>query len=82
MGRQEPKPIYPVTYFYLFSLITALCLLDRNVLEFLCLKVEETKLNYERFKMLLRLEWDIFMIRFQHKKYERMAKEILKELDK
>lgn len=69
-----------INYILLFVFILALTALDRNVIPFLYLQFERLSLAIEKFFFRLKLEVDIFVIKYNKQKYLKMAKEILQEL--
>lgn len=84
MGRrgQETDPFYTVTnYLLFFGFLIALCIIDFNIVRFLDLQVKRFELAVEKFFFRLKLEWDIFIIKYNKRKYLKMAQEILKDLE-
>jgi hypothetical protein len=84
MGRrgQETDPIYTVTnYLLFFGFLIALCIIDFNIVHFLYLQYKRAELAVEKFFFRIKLEFDIFIIRYNKRKYLKMAQEILKDLE-
>lgn len=67
---------------FLFTLafIAGLIIIDRNVGHFLELQLKRLGLAFEMFLFKLKMEYEIKMIWLNKRKYERMAKEILRDL--
>ena len=81
--HQDPHPIHAVTnYILFFGFLLALCIIDFNVVRFLDLQLQRLGLALRAFPMRLKLEYDIFIIRHNKRKYLKMAEEILKDLQK
>ena len=81
--HQDPNPIHAVTtYLLLFGFLLALCIIDFNVVKFLDLQLQGLQLALRAFPLRLKLEYDIFIIRYNKRKYLKMAEEILKDLNK
>ena len=70
------------TYLLLFGFLLALCIIDFNVVKFLDLQLQGLQLALRAFPLRLKLEYDIFIIRYNKRKYLKMAEEILKDLNK
>lgn len=68
-------------YLLFFGFVIALCIIDFNVIRFLDLQLKRAELAVEKFFFRIKLEWDIYMINHNKKKYLKMAKEILKDLE-
>lgn len=66
---------------FFFAVVIALCVIDFNIVRYIDLQVKRLELAVERFFFMLRLEWDIFFIKRNKKRYLDMAKEILKDLE-
>jgi len=82
-GNKSPNPIYSVTnYLFFFGFLIALCIIDFNIVHFLYLQFKRFELAVEKFFFRIRLEWDIFIMRYNKRKYLKMAKEILEDLEK
>lgn len=85
MGRRskETNPIYTLTnYILFFGFLAALCIIDFNIVRLLVLQVKRLELAVERFLFQIRLEFDILVIRYNKRRYLKMAKEILNDLEK
>ena len=85
MGQrsQSPDPISTVTnYLLFFGFLIALCIIDFNIVHFLYLQYKRAELAVEKFFFRIKLEFDIFIIRYNKRKYLKMAKEILADLQK
>ena len=81
--RQDPNPIHAVTnYLLFFGFLLALCIIDFNIVHYLDLQLRRLGLALRAFPMRLKLEFDIFIIRHNKRKYLKMAQEILKDLQK
>ena len=81
--HQDPNPIRSVTnYLLFFGFLLALCIIDFNIVRFLDLQVQRFTLAIEKFVFRIKLEFDIFIIRYNKRKYLKMAKEILSDLQK
>lgn len=70
-----------MNYIYFFAFLAALVIVDFNVIRYLWLKWQELCLNVERFLFRLKLEKDILLIRYNKRKYLKMAQDILKDLE-
>ena len=84
MGQRskEANPFYSVTnYLLFFGFLIALCIIDFNVVHFLYLQVQRLILAVEKFFFRIRLEFDILLIRYNKRKYLKIAKEILADLE-
>ena len=68
-------------YIYFFVFILALIIIDFNVAHWIYLQFKRFELAVEKFFFRIRLEFDIFIIRYNKRKYLKMAKEILKDLE-
>jgi hypothetical protein len=55
---------------------------DFNVVHFLYLQFKRLELAIEKFFFRIRLEWGIFIMRYNKRKYLKMAQEILEDLEK
>ena len=85
MGRrgQETDPLYTViNYIYFFVFILALIIIDFNVAHWIYLQYKRFELAVETFFFRIKLEFDIFIIQYNKRKYLKMAQEILKDLEK
>jgi hypothetical protein len=71
-----------MNYIFFFGFLIALCIIDFNVVHFLYLQFKRLELAIEKFFFRIRLEWDIFIMRYNKRKYLKMAKEILEDLTK
>ena len=81
--HQDPNPIHAVTnYILLFGFLLALCIIDFNIVHYLDLQLRRLGLALRAFPLRLKLEYDIFIIRHNKRKYLKMAEEILKDLQK
>lgn len=69
-------------YILFFGLLVALCIIDFNIVRFLILQVKRLELAVERLLFQIRLEFDILVIRYNKRRYLKMAKEILNDLEK
>ena len=67
-------------YLLLFGFLLALCIIDFNIVKFLDLQLQVLQLAIRALPLRLKLEYDIFFIRFNKRKYLKMADEILKDL--
>lgn len=65
-----------------FGVVAVLCLLDDSFTAFVSLVLQGLLLELRKIPMRIRLEWDIFMIKFSRKRHLDMAKQILKDLGK
>lgn len=70
-----------MNYIYFFVFVGALCVIDFNIVRFLHLQFKRFELAVESFFFRLKLEFDIFIIRYNKRKYLKMAQEILKDLN-
>ena len=68
-------------YIYFFVFILALIIIDFNVAHWIYLQFKRFELAVEKFFFRIKLEFDIFIIRYNKRKYLKMAKEILKDLE-
>lgn len=68
-------------YIYFFVFILALIIIDFNVAHWIYLQFKRFELAVEKFFFRIRLEFGIFIIRYNKRKYLKMAKEILKDLE-
>jgi hypothetical protein len=83
LRRKETDPLYTVTnYFLFFGFLIALCIIDFNIVHFLDLQIKRLGLAIEKFFFRIKLEFDIFIIKYNKRKYLKMAQEILKDLQK
>jgi hypothetical protein len=65
----------------IFAIIAYLIITDRNVADYLTLVFKMTKLNIERFFWMIRLHPNNFITTWiQNRKYDKMAKELMKEI--
>lgn len=81
-GNKSPNPFYSVTnYLFFFGFLIALCIIDFNIVQFFYLQFKRLGLAIETFFFRIRLEWDIFFMRFNKRKYLKMAQEILKDIE-
>ena len=71
-----------MNYIYFFVFLTALCVVDFNVVRFLYLQFKRLELALEKFFFRIKLEYDILIIRYNKRKYLKMAQEILKDRNK
>ncbi|AGK86730.1 hypothetical protein S-CBP2_0024 [Synechococcus phage S-CBP2] len=71
-----------INYIYFFVFILALIIIDFNVAHWIYLQYKRFELAVETFFFRIRLEFDIFIIRYNKRKYMKMAQEILKDLEK
>lgn len=82
-GNKSPNPIYSVTnYLFFFGFLIALCIIDFNIVHFLYLQFKRLELAVEKFFFRIKLEFDIFIMRYNKRKYLKMAQEILQDLEK
>lgn len=70
-----------MNYIYFLLFLAALCFLDRNIIDWLFLQVKRLELAIEKFFFRIKLEFDIFIIRYNKHKYLKMAKEILNDIE-
>jgi hypothetical protein len=83
LRRQEANPLYTmINYIYFFVFILALIIIDFNVAHWIYLQYKRFELAVEKFFFRIKLEFDIFIIRYNKRKYLKMAKEILADLEK
>lgn len=68
-------------YYLFFVFVIALCVIDHNIIHWLYLQFKRAELAVEKFFFRLKLEYDIYMIKHNKKKYLKMAQEILKDLE-
>lgn len=71
-----------MNYIYFFAFLAALCIIDFNIIHFLYLQLKRFELAVEKFFFRIRLEYDIYIIRYNKHKYLKMAQEILKDFNK
>ena len=64
---------------YLFLIFT-LCFVDRQVLDRINLNVARVELFFRSLPLRLKLEWELFWIKRNQKKYLDMARKIQQEL--
>jgi hypothetical protein len=65
---------------YLGAVVLALYILEPLMPEWLSLQLQRLSLFMNTFLFRLKMEWDLYLIRFQKNKYERMAQDILRDL--
>lgn len=65
---------------YLGAVVLALYILEPLLPEWLTLQLQRLSLFLNTFLFRLKMEWDLYLIRFQKNKYERMAQDILRDL--
>ena len=81
--HQDPNPFHAVTnYFLFFGFLLALCIIDFNVVHYLDLQLQRLGLALRSLPLRLKLEYDIFIIKHNKRKYLKMAAEIIKDLEK
>ena len=80
---KETYPFYTVTnYLLFFGFLLALCIIDFNIVHYLYLQYKRLELAVEMFFFRIKLEWGIFIIKYNKRKYLKMAQEILEDLEK
>lgn len=71
-----------INYYLLFGFVIVLCILDHNIIHWIYLQFKRFELAVEKFFFRIKLEYDIFIIKYNKRKYLKMAKEILADLQK
>lgn len=69
-----------ITYLTITAVVAGLILLDFNFVHFFDLQLKRLWLEARKAPMRIKLEWDIFFMKNDMKKYMRMAEELRKEL--
>jgi hypothetical protein len=69
-----------ITYITITAVVAGLIILDFNFVHFFDLQLKRLWLEVRKVPMRLKLEWDIYFMKTDMKKYMRMAEELRKEL--
>jgi hypothetical protein len=69
-----------ITYITVTAVIAGLIILDYNFVHFFDLQLKRLWLELRKVPVRLKLEWDIYFMKNNMKKYMRMAQELRKEL--
>lgn len=65
---------------YAVAVIIALYILEPLLPEWLSLQLQRLSLFFSTSLFRLKMEWELYLIKYQKKKYERMAADILRDL--
>lgn len=64
----------------LCAILLAICLIDRNVPDYIVLQLQLAWIKWQMFLMRIKLEFEMFKIRLQKQKYIEWARQIEDEM--